>query len=412
MKIFKLFHYKNYTKLYCACFVSELGSFVTEISIMLFIFAKTGDNKAYLGITRAIFLLFFVLGSFSGGMLGQRFNRRNILITCDLSRIVAVLAILWFDNIYLIILCNGLLAFFTGVFNPTRQAILNDFIPVELIRYANALFAQTLSIIYIIGPFLGAQVYMATGRMAEILIFDLITYIIGIFLLLRITFILKTQEAQKQDFVKEFKQTLLSILRRKELCSLYFNTFIVGNVIGLLIPLLLPFVKESLNGGAREYGHILLSFGMGGLIGGVIFSRLVHFIHEGKIIVIVTLLEVFLFNLWVRIEYFTASFCIMFVWGIFVLIRYTAQFNYISKSVESRYLVPSYAFLEMCFMVPNILGGILVGFIVSGYTSVDIFKVTGIAFGIVMLLRVLLGELSILYKHKIIQVERSNVNYN
>ena len=47
---------KNYRFLYLAGFFSEFGSFITEQALMLLVFKLTGENKAWLGISRATFL--------------------------------------------------------------------------------------------------------------------------------------------------------------------------------------------------------------------------------------------------------------------------------------------------------------------------------------------------------------------
>ena len=411
MKIFELFRYSNYTRLYFAGLTSEMGSFITETAIMLFIFSKSGNDKSYLGMTRAIFLLFFVIGALLGGALGERFNKRNILILCDTARIPVIFLILWSENIHVIMLCNGLIALFTGIFSPTRQALVNDFIPPKSMRYANSLFAQTFSILNITGPFFGAMIYTKTGRIIEILSFDLITYLLGIILLSRIKFVFKRPQTLKTHFFTNLKKTFVYTLKRRELLSLYFNTLIVGCVIGILIPLFLPFVREALKGTAQEYSYIIMAFGTGGIFGGVLFSRLLPFMHEGKIIVTFTLIEVALFNLWIRIENFTGSFCIMLLWGVFVLVRYSAQLNYLSKSVDSRYLVQSYSFLELCFIIPNIFGGIIIGIVGTYYNTLKILEITGMLFAAVMLLRLLSGELKRLYTFKALQAERNDINY-
>ncbi len=411
MKIFELFRYANYTKLYFASFISEIGSFITETGIMLFVFSKSGNDKSYLGMTRAVFLFFFVVGALLGGTLGERFNRRNILILCDVARIPVIFAILWSENIPIIMLSNGLIAFFTGIFNPTRLSLINDFVPPKSMRYANALFAQTLSTLNIVGPFLGAMIYTQTGRIVEILYFDLMTYLLGIILLLRVNFVFTKSRPLKAGVFANLKKIFSYTVKRRELLSLYLNTLITGCVIGILIPLFLPFVREALRGNIREYSYIITAFGIGGLFGGVFFNRLLPFMHEGKIIVTSTIVEVTLFNLWIRINNFTASFCIMLLWGIVVLLRYSAQLNYLSKSVESVYLTQSYSFLELCFLIPNIFGGITIGLVGTYYDTLKILEITGILFGAVMILRLLSGELKKLYTFNVPQVDRSDINY-
>ena len=47
---------KSFRSLYIAGLTSELGSFITDTAVMLFVFALSAHDKSTLGITRAVFL--------------------------------------------------------------------------------------------------------------------------------------------------------------------------------------------------------------------------------------------------------------------------------------------------------------------------------------------------------------------
>ena len=91
MGMLELFRFKNYTKLYFAGLASELGSFITDTAVMLFIFSRSGDNKAYLGMTRAVFLLFFTLGV----LLGEPWETSTTDATCSLPAISREFPLFW-----------------------------------------------------------------------------------------------------------------------------------------------------------------------------------------------------------------------------------------------------------------------------------------------------------------------------
>ena len=411
MDALELFRFRNYTKLYFAGLASELGSFITDTAVMLFIFSRSGDNKAYLGMTRAIFLFFFTLGVLLGGMLGDKYNRRNVLIVCDLSRIPLILVILAIDDIHIIMLCNGFIAFFTGLFNPSRQALVTELVPPSMMRMANSLFGSTFAVLHIAGPFLGVMVYAETARIGEILIFDLFTYIVGIFLLLKIPFVFSSTGSANVRFLAQLGKTASYIVGRRDLLSLYGNVFLVGTIVGILIPLLLPFVRENLSGDYREYSYLITLFGIGGLFGGVASGRLSLLFGEGRIIVASTVAELFLMNIWIRVNVFSLSACIMFVWGLLVFIRISTQLNYLSKSVDSKYLAQAYSLLDLFYIVPNISGGILVGIIGDSYRAFDFLWLAGVVFAFVMSLRLILGDLKILFKANLEQVDRQGINF-
>ena len=83
----------NFRNLYFAGATSELGSFVTETVLMLFVFKLSNQDKSYLGILRATFLVCLTLGGILGGPLGNSLNRKKILIFCDIARIPLLISL-------------------------------------------------------------------------------------------------------------------------------------------------------------------------------------------------------------------------------------------------------------------------------------------------------------------------------
>jgi MFS family permease len=249
----------NFSRLYYAGLSSELGSFVTDTAIMLLVFTLSSGDKRFLGTTRAIFLFCITMGSLLGGPLGVRFNKRNLLILSEVLRVPVVLSLFFFHDIYFIIFANGLIGFFTGIYNPSRQAVINELVPESEIKTANSLFGGTMAVLHLAGPLLGATLYTYFHEIAQVLTFDLITYILGIYLLFQINykFIIKEKNLKnsfskniKYDFVEGYKY----VSTRLDLSAMLLCTIVIGFCIGILIPLYLPFVIEVLKKGEQAYG--------------------------------------------------------------------------------------------------------------------------------------------------------------
>ncbi len=52
------------------------------------------------------------------------------------------------DSVWGLILGNGLVAFFSGAFNPTRQALTNELLPPPLIPRANSVLSMSFAFIH------------------------------------------------------------------------------------------------------------------------------------------------------------------------------------------------------------------------------------------------------------------------
>lgn len=406
MRLPELLRLKNFRKLYFASLTSELGSFMTETALMLAVFSLSGNDKTYLGIIRAVFLASLTIGSLVGGVLGERFNRRQVMLLSYISRAPLVLSLLYFKTPEYIIIVDGLIAFFTGIFNPSRQTMINDIVPTKHMKSANSLMGSTMAVLHLIGPFLGASLYTAAKSMNPVLIFDFATYILGIIILLQILYRPPRQQAKRSSFHLEIKEGLQYALKDRALFSLYLNGVLSGFCIGVMFPLLLPYTKEVLGQSDTLYGILLSSFGLGGLIGGSLYHRVGKKVSNGKIIVNSLLLEPLVMLMWLLSPNSIWALLSFLIWGVLVFIRIPAQLNYISEAVETPYLTRCYALLDMSFVIPNIGGGILVATLGNHFTTMEVLFGICALFFLVTLPRRFFPEMKALYFSKPEQVER------
>src|SRR5690606_5442459 len=146
----------------------------------------------------------------------------------------------------------------TGIFNPARQAIINDIVPQQQIKKANALFGSTFAPLHLVAPFVAAWIFPQTSRIHEIVAIDLFAHLVGIWFLTRWQSRPRPtiQEIQLK-FFDELAEGFRYLKKRIDLMSMFIIDIIVGFIIGALIPLLLPYMQENLNAGEKEYGVIL-----------------------------------------------------------------------------------------------------------------------------------------------------------
>ncbi|RPJ76202.1 MAG: MFS transporter [Alphaproteobacteria bacterium] len=378
---------KEFFKLYLAGLTSELGSFVTDTALMLFIFALSNQDKSYLGISRAIFLLFFTAGSLLGGPMGVRFNKRNLLVFSEVMRIPLVISLFFFHDIYFVMIANSMIGFFTGIYNPSRQTLINEIVPPEKIKEANSLFGTTMAVLHLGGPLIGATLFSYYGGIFQVLSLDLITYFLGIILLLRINFTYELHQksaplikSTPNNMIEDFKEGYRYVRSRADLSSMLTFTLMVGFCIGMLVPLLYPFVVEVLHKGEQAYGINISLFGLGGIIGGWLSRMLNKRFKASKLFVMGIIAEAVLMPVWIRTTNFELNCLVIFIWGLLVFIRIPSQLNYISANVPKEYMTRVYSFLDLVFVVPNVTAGIIVALIGSKLSTFEILNYTSIIF--------------------------------
>lgn len=381
----ELLKHKNFSRLYFAGFASELGSFVTDTAIMLLVFVLSEGDKRFLGSSRAIFLFCITMGSLFGGPLGVRFNKRNLLIWSEILRVPIVISLFFFHNIYFIMIANGLIGFFTGIYNPSRQAVINEIVPEHNIKTANSLFGSTMAVLHMAGPFMGATLYTYFHGVNQVLAFDLFTYILGIYLLFQINYnFIERDKNLKKSFSGNIKADFFEgykyVATRLDLSAMLVCTIVIGFCIGMLIPLFLPFVKEILGKGEQAYGINISLFGLGGMFGGYFSSYLGKRFKASKLFIIGVISEAILMALWIRTTNYYLNCFVGFVWGGLVFIRIPSQLNYISETVPKEFMSRVHSFLDLAFVAPNISAGIILALIGNKLSTFEILNLVSILF--------------------------------
>lgn len=389
----------NFRSLYIASFISEIGSFITDTALMIYLF-QLAESNSLLGLSKASFMIFFIFGSIIGGPIGEKLSKKKVLILCEVFRIPVVLLLLLLDHSpALIIIVNTWIAFFTGIFNPNKQSLINFIMPKEDIPKANALMGSTFAIIHMLGPFLGATLFSALGGIDEIITLDLVTYLLGIIFILKITLKVKVVEEQdKKSFGTLLVDGLKFVQKRIDIVSLCISEALTGYSVGLLIPLLYPFTINILGGGEFEFGLLMALFGLGGILGGFLTKLVTDHRYFKMFIHITVLIEAVMFLLWgLNSNYVLACLMITF-WGFIVFFRITLKNNYIALDVDEKFLSRVFALVDISFVVPNILGALTVAFLGNTYTSSEMTTYAALVFIAIMIIRLFFKESQVMLK--------------
>lgn len=374
---------------------------------MLFVFKLSGNDKTYLGVLRVTFLVFLTAGGILGGPIGNRFNRKKVLLFCDLARIPLIFLLFFSQNIWALIISDAMIAFFTGIFKPSRQALINEIVPVDQIKKANGLFGTTNAIVHLIGPLIGATIFSITAGVKEVAVVDFLTYVFGLYLISKISYTFPATNKTPTPFLKETTSGFAYIFSRKDLLAINTNAFSAGLALGILIPLLIPFTIEVLGKTEQHYGVMMAFFGFGGIIGSWCTEKLTKVFPNARLPFIAIIVEPILFMLFIYTTFYPLALFILFLWGMLVFIRITSQMNYISDTVETRFLTRVHSTLELSFIVPNILGGLFIAAIGGVLSTQELLKATSFFFIALVFFRVPFRHMRILWSAKPETVKRN-----
>ncbi|MGE5458712.1 MAG: MFS transporter [Methanococcaceae archaeon] len=282
----KLFN-KNFYLLWQGQFISMIGTQVFAIAMIFWIKHNT-NSASILGLLLTISSITSVLLTVLGGIIADRFNRRRIIIICDiLSAFVLILLAFLFlispgsKEIILpgIFISTVLVAALNAFFEPTISASIPDIVPKNKINGANSMVQLSQQFSIMLGQGLGGIFLKIIGT-EFLIILNSISYSVAAFSEYFIKIpqkIAKNQNSWKNQ-IKKIKQDLMeglsfinnnSGLKKIILMSTFLNFFTMP------IIMLLPFyVEDFLKESAAWYGFILAFYSIGSLIGYLIASLL------------------------------------------------------------------------------------------------------------------------------------------
>ena len=250
-----LWHNRDYMLLWSGQVVSTLGSTASSIVYPLLILALT-DSPMAAGIAGAISAIPYLIFSLPAGALIDRWDRKRVMILCDIGRGMTVVSIpiamafdaltLW--QIYAATFIEGSLFVF---FNIAEVAALPRVVSQNQLPQAAAQNEAGFGVANIVGPSFGTFLYQTFGRGVPF-IADAVSYAVSVVSLL----LIKRQfRSERPVATRNLRSEIAEGLRwlwNKPLIR--FMAFITGglNLINAATPLIIIILAKNLGAGSAE----------------------------------------------------------------------------------------------------------------------------------------------------------------
>ncbi|MFT5366559.1 MAG: MFS family permease [Candidatus Latescibacterota bacterium] len=206
---------RNWRNLWLGQIVSLLGDWFNLIASASLIATLTGSGFAIGGLFVVRALAPFLVSPFAG-VITDRYNRKNILIGCDIVRIFIVLGFLFVKDpqfAWVIYALTALQLGVGGIFFTARRAITPDIVAPHEIGPANALGSATWSVMLAIGAAIGGLVSGAFGVYTAFAI-DSVTFIISALFIARVEYQIPAEVTQARSIsILRFHEQYLDGLR-------------------------------------------------------------------------------------------------------------------------------------------------------------------------------------------------------
>ncbi len=295
-----LWRNRDYMLLWSGQAVSLVGTGISQTALPLLVWDLT-HSAAQVGFVGGLGTLPYVFLSLVVGALIDRWNRKQVMILCDIGRalnlasVLAALALgqLTVVQLYINALIEGTLFVF---FNLAEVACLPRVVAPEQLPAATAQNEATNGITMLLSPLLGGALYSLRQMLP--FLSDTVSYVASVISLL---------------FIKAEFQGARPLLRRKIRTDIgeglgwlwrqpliRYMAFLTGGnnfVSAGLIPILLVLVKQQ-DGSSFLFGAILAIGGVGAIVGSLLGPAIQKRFSFGQVIVATTWIQALLWPLY------------------------------------------------------------------------------------------------------------------
>ena len=384
--------------------MSSFGDWATlfaSVALASYLGSEGGNSELTAVIPIVARIIPALMSSFAG-ILADRFNKKNVMIICDLSRMVIVLGLFFTTTLIQLFLINFLSEIFSLIRQPSRESVVPEVVDNEYLVKANSLFtvgtyaslplaSLAFGVISDNSLIEGIVSYGNGWNGSVIFVVDSITFLISSFLLLYLKTDSPNKNIEKQSNVLgDLKEGLNYFLSVQELRTVTTSISLSLVGAGALFVLGNTYLTESLKFTQSSFGFMIASFGFGIIFTMVIlsyfvtsFSRIPFFIGISMVITGLSLL--FAFN---SSEFSTILFFI-FISGIGSGSVYLLTISYLQsttdKNLRGRVFGNFYTIGRLSILLSLFISGFAANFINQYFEFDGVLFVLRISSGFILL---------------------------
>jgi Na+/melibiose symporter-like transporter len=274
----------GFRRLWIAGFVSEIGDWVLQVAMPVYVYQLTGSVSAT-ATTFVVALLPSLALSPVAGVLADRWDRRRLMLLVSLLQAAALLPLLAVRGVGDLVLVNVVVACQAGlaaVFEPARSALLPSLLDRDELPAANGLIGLNANLARLLGASLGG-VLLGYGGLPAVLFADFASFLLAALLLVR-RFDVDPPVVRHPPVLKAWVEGLREITRRRQLRFMVVLIGLMSAAQGLFVVLFVVFVTDRLGGGEAETGLLRGVQAIGGVLGGLLVGVLVRKLVAGRLL--------------------------------------------------------------------------------------------------------------------------------
>lgn len=274
---------KNLLLLLLGRMISDMGTGI-QIVIMPLYIIDAGGSASTVGLFSFLSLMPTLLVYPFAGVLGDRMNRKIIMVATDLASAVAILGLTYVShlgsmNLTLLLAVQVIVSMFYGLFDPATKGMLPQLVSPEELTRANSTLASMRILSGVLSPVIGAVLYGSLGVDSLFLINGISFLISGSFsTLIKYKHINSESASEETRFLTDLTEGFRFILTNRAIRKLCTFFLVVYALIQPIFTVVLPlFFRSRLNYTDTQYGYMQMTMILGALLGsilvGVLFGK-------------------------------------------------------------------------------------------------------------------------------------------
>lgn len=263
--------------------VSDLGNSVQMMIMPLYII-DIGGSASTIGLLSFLSLLPALIIYPFAGVIGDRMNRKTIMIVTDLisAGVILILGFITYWGLMrmsLLLIAQVVISLLNGLFEPATRGMLPQLVDRKELTRSNSTVASMRSISILLGPVIGTLLYAYFG-ITMVFFINGISFLLSGVSEIMIQFVhVKRQKSEGiNGIINDLLEGIQFIMKNKVIRNMCYFFLVIYFVVQPIFSVILPlFFKTSLQYTDTQYGYLqsIIIFGalIGSMVVGAVFGK-------------------------------------------------------------------------------------------------------------------------------------------
>lgn len=268
--------------------VSDTGTSLQMVIMPLYII-DVGGSAATVGLFSFLALMPTLLVYPFAGVLGDRLNRKTIMVVTDFASAGVILGLAFTSylgkmSLTLLLLVQVIVSLLNGLFDPATKGMLPQLLDEDQLTRANSAVASLRTLSGLLGPVIGTALYASLG-ITVLFFINGVSFLLSASSEMLIGYKHSRREVSKgmSGIVTDLAEGIKFILDNKVIRKLCVFFLIIYALIQPIFTVVLPLLfRTRLSYSDTQYGYLQMIIILGALLGSILVGLL--FGKEKKVI--------------------------------------------------------------------------------------------------------------------------------